>query len=44
MGNLGGPENMSDICRQMIPRGMTNRGFAVFGTVMAAYRSLIFVN
>jgi hypothetical protein len=34
---------MNDTCRKIISRGMMNRAFTVFGTVMATCRSLLFV-
>jgi hypothetical protein len=42
--NLGGPEKMTDTCRKIIPRGVMNRAFTVFGTEMAACMSHQFVD
>ena len=44
MSNLWRTEKMNDTCREMIPSGMMNSAFTVFGTVMAACRSLLFVD
>jgi hypothetical protein len=35
---------MNDTCKKIISRGMMNRAFSVFGTVMATCRSLPFVD